>query len=87
MNKWNQNDFVNQHKKMLKICMTKHLKINIKLNKWNNKWMKSRKTKISFLFCKISFSIQEEDDELRTYAEAKKKIARIRRQKELEAHQ
>ncbi|CAF0796131.1 unnamed protein product [Rotaria sp. Silwood1] len=30
---------------------------------------------------------EEEDDELRVYAEAKKKIARLRREKELQAHQ
>ncbi|UJR22836.1 hypothetical protein I4U23_025866 [Adineta vaga] len=30
---------------------------------------------------------EEEDEELRTYAEAKKKIARIRREKEIQAHQ
>jgi hypothetical protein len=33
------------------------------------------------------FRIQEEDEELRIYAEAKKKIARMRREKEIQAHQ
>ncbi len=42
---------------------------------------------ITFIFLLSSFIYQEEDEDLRIYAAAKKKIARLRREKEIQAHQ
>ncbi len=46
-----------------------------------------KKKKTRYFIIIFNIHIQEEDEELRIYAEAKKKIARLRREKEIQAHQ